>query len=174
MDQQKISKSIEKTIIDPLKIIDQYGIVALRFYCIKINLIGKDHSFSIQEMLELYNNLLVNKFSNLVYRIYSLAIKYNISYNQNMVEDYFKDSMYQSMQNLNIQQYVEEFFTYCDQLNGSITKQEIWREKNRHIIPGIMRQINGLLKYIVPIIGFEPQVIDKNQQPIKLFTPLQE
>ncbi|QXK92395.1 methionine--tRNA ligase [Neoehrlichia mikurensis] len=68
---QKISKSIGN-VIEPFKLIEEFGIDQMRYFLIKEIPIGNDGNFSRQSVINCINYELVNNIGNLVHRTISL------------------------------------------------------------------------------------------------------
>lgn len=77
VDGQKMSKTVGN-IIDPLEIIQKYGVDALRYYLLREIPPFDDGDFSYRRLDEVYSSDLANELGNLVMRITTLAEKDNI------------------------------------------------------------------------------------------------
>ena len=73
-DDKKMSKSTGN-ILDPLEVIEKYGIDQLRYYLIKEVSLGNDGNVSMQNLKNCINNDLANNFGNLCQRVFSFIEK---------------------------------------------------------------------------------------------------
>ena len=73
-DNKKMSKSLGN-ILDPLEVIEKYGIDQLRYYLVKEVSLGNDGNVSMENLKNCINNDLANNFGNLCQRVFSFLEK---------------------------------------------------------------------------------------------------
>ena len=73
-DQTKMSKSLGN-VVDPLDLIDTYGVDPIRFYLMKEMVLGQDANFSMDSFIKCYNSDLANDL-NLLSRVTNLIFKF--------------------------------------------------------------------------------------------------
>jgi methionyl-tRNA synthetase len=74
---QKMSKSLGN-VLDPIEVVQTYGIEALRYYLLREIPVGRDGDFSDQLFKDRYNAELANNLGNLVNRLHNMAGKYEV------------------------------------------------------------------------------------------------
>ena len=82
---QKMSKSIGN-VVDPIEVIDKYGLDAFRYYFLRHIDTFADSDFTWEKFNDAYNNELANDLGNLVQRIATLASKNQVTLKKNVAE----------------------------------------------------------------------------------------
>jgi methionyl-tRNA synthetase len=75
MDERKMSKSVGN-VIDPLDLIDVYGVDPVRFYLFRVATFGQDGSISVDGLHERYERELGNDLGNLLSRTTAMIARY--------------------------------------------------------------------------------------------------
>ncbi len=73
--ETKMSKSLGN-VIDPLSLVDQYGVDSVRYYLMREMVLGQDANFTMESFIKRYNSDLANDFGNLLNRVSGLIGKY--------------------------------------------------------------------------------------------------
>ena len=74
MEESKISKSVGN-VVDPISLIDDYGVDPVRYYLMREMVLGQDANFTIESFIKRYNSDLANDFGNLLSRVSTLMKK---------------------------------------------------------------------------------------------------
>lgn len=139
IDKEKMSKS-KGNIIDPNIILDKYGIEAFTFYSLYNDLFNDDVEFIESDILSFYNKILVNKFSNLIYRVFKIIEK-----NEDLMKYYLslKDiknySQYENLRklllsytlDLKFRWYLQILLDKTLEINKFIEKEKIWENPQK-------------------------------------------
>ena len=74
MSESKMSKSLGN-VINPMDLIDQYGVDSVRYFLMREMVLGQDSNFTIESFKNRYNSDLANDFGNLLSRVSTLMKK---------------------------------------------------------------------------------------------------
>ena len=180
-DERKMSKSLGN-ILDPLEIINKYGIDQLRYYLVKEVSLGNDGSISMENLKNCINNDLANNYGNLCQRVFSF-IKKNcenkipkskrLSISDKQLLNNLKNNLpklINLMNNQELNEYIKIVVSFSFDANKYFNDLEPWAVKKKDpdrmktILFTIVQQIKNISILLNPII---PNATNKVLSTIK-------
>src|SRR5262245_47757351 len=130
LDDRKISKSVGN-VIDPLDLIDVYGVDPLRFYVLRAVPFGQDGSASIDGVRERYDSELANDLGNLLSRTTAMIARYRDGTIPEAAPDTtgvagLGTAVAEKLDRWDLTGALEDIWAVVRELNGYVTERKPW------------------------------------------------
>ena len=172
----KMSKSIGN-VINPNEIVKEYGADALRYFLLREISPFEDSPFTMERFKDAYNAGLENGLGNLVSRIMTMAVAYEVK----LSEDYLKTEYYTNpipdLENFDINKFVNSIWLNIKQLDEYIQKNEpfkkikINKEEAEKDVYYLLFHLHGIALELEPILPETSEkilkLIKENKKPEK-------
>ena len=137
---EKLSKS-RGIVVDPIKLIDEYGVDSVRYFFIKEIPAGEDGNFSYESLIERTNSDLADDLGNLLQRVMVLThknfngkipspVKFEIEEKELIKKSDIFEEVDSLMQSFHWNKAIDKIWGFIRQCNRYINEVEPWKRKN--------------------------------------------
>ncbi len=163
-DGEKMSKSIGN-VVDPLELIKLFGRDPLRFYLVNNIVTGDDGRFSLNLLKESINGILVNKYSNLVFRTNIMIQKYfkgivpkkgkatKLEIDLKKQLDGFKNEYFNLMDHYEFSKATKLLINYVEELNKYIDLSTPWKKVGDEYLETILNFLTTEIFNVTSLLG---------------------
>ncbi len=163
----KISKSLGNA-IDPVELVEKYGVDPLRYYLLREIPLGSDGDFSYARFETLYTTELANDLGNLVQRTASMIVKY-LDGETGPVEAHSHDAapVYEAIGHSQMDRALGEIWQTIRGLNQLIEEEKPWvlaKSDPAHLKEVLLHLVADLLQVADLLLPFLPTTSGKIAQ----------
>lgn len=156
---QKMSKTIGN-IIDPLEIINKYGVDALRYYLLREIPPYDDGDFSYRRLDEVYSSDLANELGNLVMRITTLAEKDGLTINNEAMKQLNNETV-KLFNNFQFNLILENIWKQIKTLNKQTDDFAPWKKNSKERKGFLTKSLNEINQVGYELQPFLPETAKK-------------
>lgn len=169
VDGKKISKSLGN-VIDPVYLAKKYSADALRYFLIREIPFGEDGDFSEKALIARINGELVADLGNLVYRVLSLAEKFegDIRGKAELEEKLNFKKIEELMEKLELYNALNEIWNFIRATNKYINEKEPWKLKGEELGNVIYNLLEALRIIAILISPFLPSTAKKINEQLRV------
>lgn len=158
VDGQKMSKTIGN-VIDPIEMIEKYGVDALRYYFVREIPSTSDGDFSERRLKEIYNADLANGLGNLVARVAKLCETNNIQGYEPPTN--FDPKLEQPLLEFKLHECIAHLWSEISEADKIINEKKPWEltgEEAKQVLEDLVEQVLHIAFNLQP---FLPQTAEK-------------
>lgn len=158
VDGQKMSKSLGN-VIDPIELVNNYGVDAIRYYMLREIPPTGDGDFSETRLKQLYNSDLANGLGNLVARVAKLAEKIGLT-TENKVTT-FSEEVLKKTENYLFNETLAAVWFSISEVDKKINQEEPWKMSDNQLKKALEAYLLSIQQIAFDLKPFLPETSDK-------------
>lgn len=165
----KMSKSLGN-VINPADIVQEYGTDALRYFLLREISTFEDSSFTMERFKEAYNANLANGLGNLVSRIMTMAVTYEVKLSEEELKMKYYTNPIPDLENFDINNFINGIWSSLKMLDEDIQKKEPFKKIkiNKEEAKGdVHAMLYHLYGHALKLEPFLPETSEKIQKLIR-------
>ena len=176
VDNQKMSKSLGN-VIDPVELVQKYGVDAVRYYLLREIPPFNDGDFSYQKFEERYNGDLANGLGNFVSRVFALQKRLEVSVNDKTSDDVssfikrVKEQMSARMDQYRLNEALETLWELISYGDKYINEKKTWETGDKNAVANARELVDQVAELLKPFLPETAEKIIKGE-PGTLFPRL--
>lgn len=172
-DGQKMSKTLGN-VVDPIEMLEEYGVDALRYYLLREIPSTGDGDFSENRLKELYNSDLANGLGNLVARVAKLAEKNSIE--APSYQEGFDPKMETHSKNYQFHEALKHIWSEISEADKTINEKKPWSlssEEAKPVLEDLTKRIQHIAYNLQPFLPATAEsILNQFSGKIKSSSPL--
>jgi methionyl-tRNA synthetase len=161
---QKMSKTIGN-VLDPIPLIEKYGVDALRYYMLSKISPFSDGDFSEEKFKEVYNADLANGLGNLVARVAKLCEKVDLHL---QFEPKISEEYKNNLKNFKFNEVLEDIWIEIKKLDQQINTKEPWKITDKEKLKQVLSDsVKEILSIANELTSFLPETAEKIERQFK-------
>jgi methionyl-tRNA synthetase len=179
-DGKKMSKTLGN-VVDPLEVIDTYGLDAFRYYIYRHGPSSEDVDFTWEKFETAYNGELANELGNAVQRVAAMIIKYQEGVIGNVPEaEHDVGQYHEAIGDCRFDRAIEAIWEQVRGLNQYIEEEKPWliakENDQEHLQEVLAEAVSSLLEIADLLVPFLPDTSKKIQSVFRegVIKPLKE
>ncbi len=170
VEGKKMSKSLG-TSVDPVELVDKYGVDALRYFLLREIPLWQDGDYSEQALKNRLNNELNNDLGNLVSRVLTLTEKNfpmvkKIAVDTTLSKQFDLEAIKKHIISFDLHFALAEIWKFVHAANRYVNEQKPWESKGETLQKQIYTLLESLRILSILLQAFIPETAQKTQKQL--------